>query len=252
MKKISVSAVVALSIVTLGVYNIVWLALRRNEIVQKHKINLPHIAWMIVAAVLLCFSIIAAIVVGILVSLEIIDFSVLAFAIPFGLMGAAFLVGLWWMIAFGAAFSKIVGGRVPLWWTIVFYVFLGIFIIPVYQFYINQRVNETSPSKHVGPTRRFVAISIVLLIPFTAIEVWSFASLPGEFEAMKHEITQTQELIKKAEQLSTEYDTCVATLENNYTEEQAKQHYDAYMRDYDKCEAIRVEQNAVADKANGV
>lgn len=217
MKKIRTSTVAILCIVTLGVYGVVWLALRRNEIAHQHKIKLPSIAWIIVSAALILLSVAAMAVMVLLAALGVIDINALALWMTLVPAGVGFFIGLWWMIKFGRAISDLTAGRVPLWWTVIFYIFLGGYVVPVYQYYVNRQPKKSSAiPKRVGPTRRFVVISVVAIVVFTTLEVVNLVELPNALSSFENDIGRTEELIRKANELTAKYDACIANLEVDY------------------------------------
>lgn len=253
MKKISTAKVIVLSIVTLGVYTLIWLAKRRNEMVSEYKVKLPSNAWLVVFASLLALAIVTLITTAVLFALNIIGsvwttiwLSVASLALPFAL-------GLWWVIRFGKIFSKIVGGRVPLWWTIVFYIFLATHIIPVYQYFINRKTAKRGAyAEQVGPTRRFIVVSAIVAALFLILEIASWADLPATFNQMRTAFSETSQqdlqLIEKTYTLLKQHDACVNQLNIDYPDKYISAEDEAaYIKAYDACESIRLEQNAAVE-----
>lgn len=256
MKKIRVIEVAALLVVTLGFYSIAWFVKRRNEIVDKYGIELPRGRWMVITPI-------AAIVAWLTISI------ILLIASPFGndadstataffasLLGAilaAFAITLWWVLRFVRALRRIIGGRIPRWWTPIFYFFLLGYIIPVYQYHINHFSSSTKklPTKQHSASPRFLVLSAVFGGLFLALEFVSAVQLPGEYKLLVNDIKQSNRQVEEAKHLFDEYDNCIAKLDNDFPGDLTAANASAYEAAYAKCEEIRQKQNAVVDKIYG-
>lgn len=160
---------------------IVWFALRRAELIQQSKQQLPHWLWLIVPAfigVILWFVSLLFIYSTLIddpgrqydwMILSTFSFLIL---IPFG-------ISLWWVDRFGQAVQQLTGNRVPVLWTMLLYFFLGPAVILVHQYYFN-RMTEVTPSVS-GPSQRFVLI-ISFIVGIAAImSINSWVSFPEEY-----------------------------------------------------------------------
>lgn len=183
MKKIPLWKVIALSIITLGVYTIVWFALRRTELMKISGQKLPHWLWLILPAfmgVVLWFASLIVIYGTIpgdpgrqydWMVLSTFSFLVL---IPFG-------ISLWWVDRFGQEVQHVTGNRVPVLWTMLIYFFLGPVVIFVHQYYFNRMPDTETVQSVSGPSQRFVIVMsfVVGIAAIMAINSW--VSFPEEY-----------------------------------------------------------------------
>lgn len=259
MKKIPVWKVILLSIVTFGIYTLVWLALRRNELVKNYGQKLPHWLWLIIpiaVAIGLFLPLIVAAVWFIADPNQALLFltvgSMLLFFVPFA-------ISLWWISRFGIVMSKLTRERVPTLWTILLYFFCGPIIIAIYQYYFNRYPVEKMPAeKPVGPSKTFMAVSIVVIVLSLISGVLSLMSFPAEYTKAQEEMKRTSqeavpknaELLQEAEKLLTDYQACTDKLESDYPGELYEEDEASYNAAYDKCEEIRIKQWEAADRYN--
>lgn len=258
MKKISVRKVILLSIVTLGIYAIIWLACRRNELVQNYNQKLPHWLWLVIPGA-------AAIGLAVPLFLLVLQIKDPAQAFLLIMTGTAvlslvpFAISVWWVARYGAAVSKITAGRVPTVWTVLLYIFWGFVIAPVHQYYFNRFPTEKIPAKSdfVNPSRKFVTLSAIAITISFVLTIFSLASIPGDYQKIQQDIKQTQQdatknedLLHRSEALLAEYQGCIDKLESDFPGDITVEEEAVYNEAYDECEAIRVEQTEAADAYN--
>ncbi len=249
LAKNSISKVVFLCIITFGIYGIFWLAWRRNEIVKYYNIPLPHWGWLAIPALILLPG---SLIVAVTASLSLPENVALASALCFVALAATTLLGisLWWMSKFGAAVEKITNGRMPASWVMLYWYFTGFCMVAALQYFFNQLPAKNKLRKSTQqPSKRFVAVSIGIFIMVgiasmaVAVGVILYTT-PGQDSSTTREI---ERLNKEATLLSKKYDYCIAQLDKEYPEVSPDQEAD-YMREYDACEAIRLQQNAKVDE----
>lgn len=183
MKKIPLWKVIALSIITLGIYTIVWFALRRNELMNVSGQKLPHWLWLILptfTGVVLWFA-----------SLIVIysttpndpgrqyDWMVLS-TFSF-LVLIPFSISLWWVDRFGQEVQHITGNHVPVLWTMLIYFFLGPAVILVHQYYFNRMPDTKKVQVTSGPTRRFTIVMSFVVGIAAILAINSWVSFPEDY-----------------------------------------------------------------------
>lgn len=250
MKKIAVWKVLVLSIVTAGIYTIIWLARRRNELVENYGQKVPHWLWILLPsliALVLFFPLI--IVLALLVK----DPALLAASATWGsvaLFVVPFIISIWWITKFSQAAARVVANRVPAGWAVFLYILCGFFTSGVQQFFFNRYAKKTLPKEQVGPSVRFVILSSIAITVSLIVNIWSFTTFPGDYEQLKVDLTHNAELLEKVNRLATEYDACIEKLERDHPGDLTAENEAAYNQAYDACEEIRIEQNKAADEYN--
>lgn len=260
MKRIGTTTVIALSIVTLGIYSFIWLGLRGKELAQNYKINMPSIGWIIASAVVIYLGTFvgsAAIMAFILGAPITVRTTVIAMVAPLVL---GYTLALPFIIPFAKNLVSITGGKLPLWWTALFYLPLFTFVIGVYQFFINRI--EATPPKHdttAGPTPRFIFISFAAAIVLYALYILNYKDFPSDLETARSQtpslssmIEQATTLSKKAETLKQQHTDCLANLEKKYPGELTKENEPGYQAGYEKCENIRRERDKTTEQLNNL
>jgi hypothetical protein len=183
VKKIPLWKVIALSIITLGVYTIVWFALRRNELMNVSGQKLPHWLWLILPTfigIVLWFLSLVIIYSALpddpgrqydLMVLSTFGFLIL---IPFS-------ISLWWVDRFGQEVQHVTGNRVPVLWTLLTYFFLGPVVILVHQYYFNRTADAKKIQIASGPSQRFIIIMSLVIGIGIIMSINSWVSFPEEY-----------------------------------------------------------------------
>lgn len=123
--KIRLWKVIALSIITLGIYQIVWFARRRNEIVKQYKVSIPHWLWLVAPSIIMCLLAIPLVFIfadtNLNQALLLLIFSALVI-----IAIAAYGISIWWMCVFGQITEKLTQGKVTFIWTILYWLLLAL------------------------------------------------------------------------------------------------------------------------------
>lgn len=256
MKKIALWKVILLSIVTLGIYSIVWLARRRNELVDNYQQKVPSWLWLVIpSAICLAIAVPAVFLTFAFAS----SGELMPILVMLGVLGILLLASaaicIWWMWHFSSAMARVIENRVPTVWALLIYLFLGTAITYVHQFYINRYSTDKVSEKNVGPSTKFIVLTVLAIVASVVLSSVSSATMPNDFENLQEGSTVQQttaddeELRQKAENLLVEYNTCVDSLETNYPEVTVDNEA-AYTEAYNTCDAIRAEQNEAAKQYN--
>lgn len=252
MKKIALWKVILLSVVTFGIYAIVWFARRRNELVETYKQHIPHWLWIvlppIVAVVIMIPTVLA-------LSLFIPD---KAFAYVVSMICVAILsiipfgISIWWMSRYSAAASRVIEGRVPTVWGVLVYLFWGPCLAYVHQYYFNRYASgKVTPKENwAGPSRKFIILAVISFIVSVGLSTLSLSTYPAEYEKMQQDIKNTSDTVNEANELRTQYFACANKLEADFPGELTLEDEDAYNAAFDVCEDIRVRQNEAANRVS--
>lgn len=255
IKKIRIWKMIGLYIITFGIYGFVWIARRRNEIQKHYKLPVPHWLWLIIpsAAGILLLIPIAVVVYGTTSRMENVSITIM------GLMAitiiVAFGISLWWMWKYGGAIEKITRGRVPLMWTMGYWIVLGPITLFMHQYYFNRipaSVNLKAKTKY-EPTKNLVIIFIILAVISWGISIAFTTFTPNnndEWAASQQKIRELDHKAFEAEHLNTQYNECIDRLNKTYPGELMIEDEAAYTKSYDTCESIRLKQNTAADAYN--
>ena len=251
IKRIRVWKVIVLSLVTFGIYNTVWFAKRRNEMVKQYDISVPHWWWLIAP------SLVSLAILLILLFIQITNPSPQGVVVIFtALMIVPFITSgifLWWLWQFGKASEKITQGRITLGWVMIYALLLGGCIQYVLQYYFNRLPKSGKiTSKQYQPSKRFVKYSVITIV---AVYILSFgAGIAMSVLGPKvPSILPAESNLKYREsvELLQQYNDCIDQLNADFpgeiTEGEEEQ---AYRKAYGDCETIRVKQNAAADEYN--
>jgi len=252
MKKIRLWKLTLLYIVSLGFYEFIWLARRRDELTKKTKIKLPSKRWMI--------GIFIAWIANVAITFALPFFNsdtgsaiFLAYVILFTLIYVATLViKLWWLWSFFKAASSAINNKVTFGWLIAYILLLGPAYIFVLQFYFNRK--NTSQDK---PTKKFVTLSIIgfvlLQVAMFIIALTSMLSMMKDAGLIQprvsHDTPEMVNALKKSSTLDKKYTACINKLNIDFVEV-TNETEAAYSTAYDNCETIRLEQNQAADLYN--
>jgi hypothetical protein len=242
---------IVLSFVTFGIYNIVWFARRRNEMVKNYNVSIPDWQWLIGPWLLSMATLL------ILVFIQATSPSLAGIVIIFiAMMIASVTVSVfffWWVWHFGKAAEKITQGRITLIWVILYVLLLGGCIQYVLQYYFNRLPKSgAATTKKYQPSKRFVRYSIAAIIVLNVIGV-GVGIVIGMMGSYPQAIVQDKPDAKYLEsnRLLREYYSCMDKLDTDFPGEitQGPQE-EAYKKAFNNCEAIRTKQNAAADEYN--
>lgn len=179
MKHIPIWKIIVFSIVTFGIYDIVWYILRQREMESAYGLKMPHWLWMIVPqAILACIIatlFILALILGYGQLLPALSLVFLFLVLP--LVIAALGLALWWLIGFSRAAAKVVAGRVPTGWSLAIFLLVGnVAQIIALQYYFNRYAGDTLPTKTVGPSQKFRNVTILVIVISIAFGIISNAA----------------------------------------------------------------------------
>lgn len=251
MAKIRVWKMIALYLITLGVYGFVWLAKRRNEIVRHYKLAVPHWLWIVLPIAIACAATVAvSFALVLMMPLEQALYGIAALA--GSLFLAVFGISIWWMVRFGRAAEQITQGKVPVLWTVLYWIFLGAVALYMLQYFFNRAPNKSIHHNNAQqrPTKRFVVWSIVAFALVTAVSVADVVytlNTPGFLGVDIERAKEIDAIGKKAEELNTQYLACIEQLNLKYPELTEAQEAD-YNKGYDACEKVRLEQNKAVEE----
>lgn len=243
-KRIRVWKVILLNIVTLGIYSLVWLLARRNELPEDIKKKTPHWGWLIgffAGTVSLSFFLYFAI-------LAIPDSQRAAEVFVFisYVLEALVTIGLtWWIVRTVRAINTVID--LPL--STLFMILVAVFCAPALVVYEQYAINGSSPAgrleKLLSP---IVVISVVVgIIVYATLYLFypineqildirtDHASIRHDIDSLGQEFNSLDEVMK----LSAEYDACTEKLTSDYPEpEITEEDYAMYNAAYEKCDEI--------------
>lgn len=252
LAKIRVRRVVALTVATLGVYGIVWLAKRRNEIVNNHKLPIPHWLWIVLPILLTLAFVLpfAVLLAAINTSTEVVTLWICGFLLLGTLVSWG--VCIWWMFAFGRAIGRITSGRLTMQWVVLHWIVWGPFVAGVVQYYLNRVSSKTLDKKQrFRPSQKFTSLSTVSFVAVAALSVMSSWAYPDFFSLIDQQwLTESQEIdrkLKETEDLSRQHTECVGRMHRDYPEVTFANE-ESYRQVYDACERLRIRQNEAVDE----
>lgn len=162
MKKIPLWQVIVLSIITLGIYQLYWLAVQKKYVEKSTSTKLPSTGWLVSVGIGYIPLFIAAVVLGLLPTSN--DLSTLLAILLLACFVMAVssyttVVYIWWSIMFMRGAEKVLAPRFTLVWMIIHLFTTGLGVI-IMQYYANRkpRKSQTQPSK------RFVTLSIIAIV----------------------------------------------------------------------------------------
>lgn len=154
MKQRNIFAVFILSIVTLGIYFLIWIYTIHRDLSKKieDKKSLPSFLWLLVPEILIVLAFIV-IVVSVLAAVmsgpEQGEVILSAIAIPFIIIAAIapIVIGFWWFYLFCQVFYKAVGGTEA---TVSYVIWIISFCIclPIWTLIVQNDINKSLESKH--------------------------------------------------------------------------------------------------------
>lgn len=248
IKHIKVWKMIVLSLVTFGIYNTVWFARRRDEMVKNYNVTIPHWWWLITP------SLISLSIILILFFIQITNPSPAGAIIaltplmifPFVMSG----IFLWWLWQFGKAAEKITQGKVTLGWVMIYALLLGGCIQYVLQYYFN-RLPKKPTAKQYQPSKRFVKYSIIAIVVVYVLSFGAGIAMSAVGGRPPYFKLNTNVKYLESNRLLQEYNSCVDQLNADFPREVTKGAQEvAYDKAYSECEAIRIKQNAAADEYN--
>lgn len=250
IKHIKIWKMILLTFVTFGIYNTVWFARRRNEMVKHYDVSIPH-WWWLVAPPLLSLAVIS--IFGFIYAMDPSPTALVITLIP--VVIAPFVIWgfcLWWLWHFGKAAEKVTQGRVTLVWMVIYVFLLGSgFMQYVLQYYFN-RLPKAPTDKHYQPSKHFVKYSVIAIIVFQVIV--GGASIAVNLLSLRSQATLPEQQDPKyleSVKLMHDYDACIDKLNADFPGEITEGAEEkAYNKGYAKCDEIRVRQNAAADEYN--
>lgn len=245
MKKINLWIVLLLTIVTFGIYGIVWIIKRRAEMIRAYKQVIPHWWWLI--APLVVFAVVTALTL-LSIELEWSDAAITALSLSFFvILGAAAVISIVWMWKFSKAAAYITGGRVPAGWSLALYLLTGGLLPLFLQYYFNRAPEAAALKKAPAakPSGKFIALAIAAMI----LSLGSSAAIAATGEYGDFQDPKLQQYGEQADRLFAEYNDCIDQLNTEYAEVTLENEA-AYNTGYDACEEIRFEQHEAVKKYN--
>ncbi len=259
--------VALLLIVTFWFYSIYWFAQQRKALKEtlKPTPKIPSWLWLlipIIAAIVLSVPIIVTLLLaGIATGVDTYALAIAFWVALFAIFLVPFGIAIWWLVYFGKAVDTYTGGRVPRAWTIALYVFIGPFVILFHQYYSNRVTAGAKVKERKGPSGKFIALAVVLIVISALSDIASFANTPNDIlqtqaaiseinGEVKTELNNGSEYITDVNRLTREYEACVDKLEKDFPGELTADNEDEYNLAYKLCEGIRLEQEEFI-KASG-
>lgn len=222
MKNIAVLKVIALTILTLGIYPIYWLARNRNYIEKDGEYaetKLPKWQWLIAMIVIVGAGFITALIFLLVAALNgsLAETGIIGANVTIiGVLLIAYGIWGWWIWRFAKVFETIVQGRLGKGWSSLLAIVAGPFVIAFFQFYINRL--DQDEAKQTYLTSPGV---IVLAALFTLMSIISVFSSVTNFETtnaeLRADILKSQEQSSKILELNDKYSQCTEQLSNDYT-----------------------------------
>jgi hypothetical protein len=252
MKKINLWLIPVWYILTLGLYPLIWLCLRRNEMVKKYKQSIPTWKWLVYPIVLFYVLLLAVFLLMMASAIhEAIAIFLLLTLVTFGslaLMG----IYIWWYYHFSVAVEQVTKGRMSVLWSFIMYFLIGMIAMFFQQYYLNRAPapGKLKAAKTVKPSKKFVKTAIItIVVAHMLYLVLVFALFFASFYfETKESSNKTQEL---SNNLLLEYDKCANEVDRKFplvtTTNRAE--YDAA---FEKCEQIRQSQNNLVDQAQSL
>ncbi len=238
LKQIRAWKVLLWNVLTLGLYSIVWTALRRSEL-PKPQPKITHWAWFVGLNTLGIFSLIILMVYA-LIFID--DAQTAVDTIVYGAYAISILMTLWcvwWAVMNVQAIHAALELKLPRSITIV----TALFMYPALVVFEQVAINRSGQlSKHHNELRKkqvmTVIISLVIGVP---AYIFSYTTYPTEqdMQQFKRDHTELRRDLNEIDTLSAEYDACLDKLNEDYPDDDAAaEHYDAYMKAYNACDEI--------------
>lgn len=256
LTKINLWKMAGLYVVTLGVYGIIWLSKRRNEIATNYKLPLPHWLWMVAPSIIALALILPIVFIGYALLSDLVLFGMMIAGVLIFEFVVVFGISIWWIWKLGQAVEKITEGRMPLGWTVAYWILCGPIVLFILQYlfnHIQSKVDVKAAPKH-KPTKRFVFVSILVFATSIVISIAQTALIinsdSGSWTTFTREAREIDHTGNKADRLLKQYNTCMDRLNEKYPGELMIENEAGYNKGYNECESIRVKQNAAAEEYN--
>lgn len=245
MKKIATWKVAVLSLITLGIYAVVWAARARTYLVTKHKnVKVPRPLWLAMLYVIGALAVFMAMIVGIMAAFSVMTAgaAVLAMNIIIVVSTLAVVVlGGWWVWHFAGAMQQETGNHIPRGWAVALFIFVGAWLAAFYQYYINKADGKSLKG---GPSTGFIILSIVLISLSLGLSASSFRDYGTDLEALEHSIHTMQAETDEVFTLQKEYMRCASQLEVEYPGGEAEaEDKTAYQQDAARCDDLYEKYN---------
>lgn len=239
-KQLRAWKVAVLGVVTLGIYFVLWLILRRQEL-PNPKPRFSHWGWMLAIAFGFITMILALYLTAII---GISDSTVAAPIIVYGLVIVALVfeaIAALWIVQIVKGINRTLG--LPVRPALVF--LLGFFCTPlliVYEQMAINRLQAPSTTKVAQLTQQFGWIALAGIALGIAFNAFYFFTTPFDvtIDQVRQEHTDVRKDIERIFRLAKEYTDCTDKLARDYPEGSATpgEDYKAYSAAYDKCQAI--------------
>lgn len=162
MKKIRIWKIIVLSIITLGIYDIVWYIKRQEEMQNTYGLTMPHWLWMLLPSLVLGPVIVPIVFLVLFSGFTPLVLALVIFAVL--LVIAVIAITIWWFLGFSRAAAKVTAERVPVGWAFALTILASPAEIIAYQYYINRYAGDTLPVKAVGPSKKFIRVAIIVIV----------------------------------------------------------------------------------------
>lgn len=245
MKQIAVWKVVALTLITGGVYAIVWAARNHTYALQHHKdssYKAPHWLWL-ASVLLVIFLMELAIMVIMLVALFGTALSpetttVIIFAIAGAAIVYTITIGVWWQWHFGKVLETITQGRLPRSLSIVLYIFTLFFVVAFQQYYIN-RIDSNKKGEVYTPSLGLILLTVLMGVLSFGPDVWIATTIQSSITEAITSVRTAQEDSQRVDELYSQHEACINQLNSEYPNEYLEPEEEApFNMAYAKCQAL--------------
>lgn len=171
MKKIRIWKVIVFSIITLGIYNLVWYILRQREMESTYSLKMPHWLWMLIPHVLTLLVAVPAFLYTAFAGFTPLSATLIVLAVLVAL--ATLGLFIWWFLGFSRAAAKVIANRVPVGWAFALTILANPAEVIAYQYYFNRYAGEKLPAKQLGPSKKFKSIAIAVIVVCVSLNILS-------------------------------------------------------------------------------
>lgn len=252
-KKIRLWKMVLLLVVTFGVYSLIWLFQRRNEIVTKFKLPLPHWSWLPLPYLvsLLLILPVAWLTYGMTSSVA--TTTIVTYIVCYTGLLISMGISIWWMFKFSVAVSKITDGKVPTLWGMIWTIFVSPFNVLAFQYYFNRlpkSVTIKTKPKYAA-SKNFITVTAVAVAIALPVNYFNLAGVPSQLQEILNDQKKTQSfdrIYKETEKLAEDYNRCIKQLDHDFPGDITEEIEAAYNAAYQNCDNIRAKQHQKADE----
>jgi hypothetical protein len=232
---ISLPRLIILSFISLGLYEVYWFS-RNWKALSKTNSEIKHTVWRSLFSIFYCYSLFK-IIFGVARKQG------LNPKINPGLLAISYII----LSYLGVGLARNHNLSTPIQIAIAIAPLSVIPLIPVQQVIRSINNHETIKSEF-KPRFGEVAIILIGFILFMFVVVSTLRPM----STIPYDQNQAKTLLKKAQQLSAEYNACsdVAKQRLSVLDKTSQPAIDSYNSYLDKCESVRVEQNATVSKYN--